>query len=116
MKSCAIEELVLKFMDITNKEYTFRTRFQSAERALEIISEYCKEPEKIETEEMSELNYSSDWCFLKWIHDRLYYVHDENYNYDYMHRLRAIISAIDPNQSTPCTDTPQILQKSEKIS
>lgn len=33
----------------------------------------------------------TDSEFLQWVHDRLEYVHGENHNYDYMHRLRAII-------------------------
>ena len=31
---------------------------------------------------------------LQFIHDRLVFVHDENVNYDYMHRLRKIIGEI----------------------
>jgi hypothetical protein len=32
--------------------------------------------------------------FLQWIHDRLIDVHGENPNFDYMHRLRTIISPV----------------------
>ncbi len=39
--------------------------------------------------------------FLQWIHDRLQQVHDENENVDYMHKLRAVIEATDPDQLTP---------------
>jgi hypothetical protein len=43
----------------------------------------------------------SDKSFLQWIHDRLRFVHAENENYDYMHKLRAIIAAMSGNESTP---------------
>lgn len=33
----------------------------------------------------------TDREFLTWIYERLEYVHGENANYDYMHRLRKII-------------------------
>jgi acetylornithine deacetylase/succinyl-diaminopimelate desuccinylase-like protein len=39
--------------------------------------------------------------FLQWIHDRLNQVHGENEFVDYMHKLRAIINATDPDQLTP---------------
>jgi len=39
--------------------------------------------------------------FLTWIHDRLAFVHKENINYDYMHKLRAIIKATPQEQYTP---------------
>ena len=32
-----------------------------------------------------------DTEFLQFIHDRLQYQHNENPNYDYMHKLRAVI-------------------------
>lgn len=41
---------------------------------------------------------STDSEFLQWIHDRLYYVHGENTNYDYMHRLRDMIVAAKKNE------------------
>ena len=31
--------------------------------------------------------------FLAWLHDRLVYVHKENVNVDYMHRLRELMAA-----------------------
>lgn len=39
--------------------------------------------------------------FLQWMHDRLIYVHGENKNVDYLHKLRCIIETIDEDQSTP---------------
>lgn len=32
--------------------------------------------------------------FLQWIHDRMHFVHGENKNYDYMHKLREVIAAM----------------------
>jgi hypothetical protein len=42
-----------------------------------------------------------DRKFLQWIHDRLRYVHHENPNVDYMHKLRAVIKATPDWQQTP---------------
>lgn len=39
--------------------------------------------------------------FLQWIFDRLQYVHKENPNYDYMHKLKSLIATIPEDQSTP---------------
>jgi len=41
--------------------------------------------------------------FLQWIHDRLQCVHGESEHVDYMHKLRAVIGATDPDQLTPNT-------------
>ena len=41
-----------------------------------------------------------DRDFLKWIHERLEYVHKENPLMDYMHKLRAIIATTDPDKET----------------
>ena len=35
----------------------------------------------------------NDLEFLQWIHDRMVFVHGENKNVDYLHRLRRIIAA-----------------------
>jgi len=43
----------------------------------------------------------SDKEFLQWIHDRLCFVHNENVNYDYMHKLRAIIESTNEKKFTP---------------
>ena len=42
-----------------------------------------------------------DRDFLIWIHERLEHVHKESPLVDYMHKLRAVISAIPPEQETP---------------
>lgn len=39
----------------------------------------------------------TDKQFLQWVHDRLINVHKENYNYDFMGKLRAVINAT-PNE------------------
>lgn len=39
--------------------------------------------------------------FLKWMHDRLIHVYGDNGNADFMHKLRSIIDAYDPNKETP---------------
>jgi len=39
--------------------------------------------------------------FLQWIHDRLVHIHEENMNYDFMYKLRAIIETIPDEQETP---------------
>jgi hypothetical protein len=38
---------------------------------------------------------------LQWLRDRLVIVHDENPNFDYIHKLDAIIRHMDPKQLTP---------------
>jgi len=43
----------------------------------------------------------NDKEFLQWIHDRLQHVHNESGLVDYMHKLRSIIAATDPEQLTP---------------
>lgn len=43
----------------------------------------------------------NDKKFLIWIHERLQYIHGENKNVDYMHKLRSIIESIDEEQITP---------------
>ena len=42
-----------------------------------------------------------DRDFLIWIHERLTKVHGEDELVDYMHKLRAIINATNPNLTTP---------------
>lgn len=42
----------------------------------------------------------TDKEFLVWVHDRMAYVHGENVNVDYMHKLRAIINVIPEKQKT----------------
>jgi len=44
-----------------------------------------------------------DRDFLIWLHDRLEFVHGENHSFDYMHKLRSIIEAMDPIRVTPNT-------------
>jgi hypothetical protein len=44
-----------------------------------------------------------DRDFLKWLHARLVVVHGESEIVDYMHKLRAIIAATDPEKVTPNT-------------
>jgi len=41
-----------------------------------------------------------DRDLLIWIHERLEHVHKENPLIDYMHKLRAVISSIDPTIET----------------
>jgi hypothetical protein len=43
----------------------------------------------------------NDRDFLMWIHERLELVHGETPLVDYMHKLRAIISAIPAENLTP---------------
>lgn len=47
----------------------------------------------------------NDKTFLQWIHNRLVVVHGENSNFDYMHKLRAIIETIPEDQNTPNVPT-----------
>lgn len=47
-----------------------------------------------------------DKLFLKWIHDRLHYVHGEDINVDYLHKLRAIIYHMNEFTETPNCLTP----------
>lgn len=42
-----------------------------------------------------------DRDFLIWLHERLVKVHGENESYDYMHKLRCIISDTPPDKETP---------------
>jgi hypothetical protein len=42
-----------------------------------------------------------DTGFLQWIHDRMRFVHGENENVDYMHKLRAIIASVPVSRDTP---------------
>jgi hypothetical protein len=42
-----------------------------------------------------------DAGFLQWVHDRMRFVHGENENVDYMHKLRAIIASVPPGRNTP---------------
>jgi len=39
--------------------------------------------------------------FLQWIWERLHHVHNENENYDYMHKLASIIGEYDKDKTTP---------------
>lgn len=43
----------------------------------------------------------TDKDFLQWVHDRLEHVYCESRNYDFMHKLRAIIATIPEGQTTP---------------
>jgi len=45
----------------------------------------------------------TDREFLTWLYERLEYVHHENPNVDYMHKLRAIISNTPPDRRTANT-------------
>jgi len=42
-----------------------------------------------------------DAGFLQWVHDRMRFVHGENENVDYMHKLRAIIASVPDDRKTP---------------
>ena len=42
-----------------------------------------------------------DAGFLQWLHDRMCFVHGENVNVDYMHKLRAIIASVPSGRDTP---------------
>ena len=53
----------------------------------------------------------TDREFLLWIHDRLQYVHKENPNVDYMHRLRAIIDDMEPTKTIKMRCMPLIKEK-----
>lgn len=46
-----------------------------------------------------------DKQFLIWLHERLVEEHGESPIVDYMHKLRAIINATDPEQDTPVFGT-----------
>ena len=46
-----------------------------------------------------------DRDFLIWLHDRLNMVHGESETLAHMHKLRAIIRAIDCDTETPATAT-----------
>ncbi len=51
-----------------------------------------------------------DQEFLMWLHERLTEVHGESPHVDYMHKLRAIIRATDPEKITPNTCTANDLE------
>lgn len=38
--------------------------------------------------------------FLQWLYDRLHHIHGESVNVDYMHKLKSIIEATDPDKVT----------------
>lgn len=42
-----------------------------------------------------------DRDFLIWLHERLHTMHGESNFVDYMHKFRAIIKTIPPDQETP---------------
>jgi len=42
----------------------------------------------------------NDKEFLQWIFDRLEQVHKENKNFDYMHKLKAIVEGTDKDKNT----------------
>ena len=44
-----------------------------------------------------------DKQFLLWLHKRLVNVYGENKDFDYMHKLRSVISTTPPNKETPNT-------------
>jgi hypothetical protein len=44
-----------------------------------------------------------DKQFLEWLHDRLEFIHGENFNVDYMGKFRSIIKTIPVDQETPNT-------------
>lgn len=52
-----------------------------------------------------------DRDFLIWIHARLHEVHGESETVDYMHKLRAIIGATDPDVITPNVGTNNSLKE-----
>lgn len=67
--------------DITMKSYFDGIKFQ-------------KEREKDEfnvfmTQELADKN------FLKWVYERFIHVHNEDENYDYMHKLKRIVDHVD---------------------
>ena len=43
----------------------------------------------------------NDAEFLLWIHDRLRYVYGENYNADFMHKLRELIKEMIVEEERP---------------
>ncbi len=43
----------------------------------------------------------TDRDFLIWLHERLRHVYRENELFDYMHKLRCVITSIPDNQVTP---------------
>jgi hypothetical protein len=49
----------------------------------------------------SKQDATADRAFLQWVHDRMRFVHGENENVDYMHKLRAIIASVPPGRDTP---------------
>ena len=55
-----------------------------------------------------------DRAFLKWIHERLEHVHHESPLMDYMHKLRAIIAATDPEKETLNTGMSNSLAELER--
>jgi len=42
-----------------------------------------------------------DRDFLIWVHERLEYVHGDHPLVDFMHKLRAVISSMNPEHETP---------------
>ena len=56
-----------------------------------------------------------DRAFLCWLHERLQHVHGESPYVDYMHKLRAIISATPQHKETPniasCNTLEQLREK-----
>lgn len=55
-----------------------------------------------------------DQEFLMWVHERLTEVHGESPCFDYMHKLRAIIKATDPEKITPNMATANSLEDLKK--
>ncbi len=43
----------------------------------------------------------TDAEFLQWVHDRMIYVYGESPNVDFLHRLREIIAARQPEPERP---------------
>lgn len=57
----------------------------------------------------------NDQEFLIWLHERLEHQHGESRHVDYMHKLRAIILATDPNTTTPNTSITNSIEGVRKI-
>lgn len=59
----------------------------------------------------------TDQAFLRWLHNRLFVVHGEPLNIDFMHKLRGIIVSMDPDQETilgTINTDPSVLDKLPK--